>query len=56
MACGSYYNTQPTGIAGRISLREALGTPESVRTATPDRWTLGSDALSRVASSTSLKP
>ena len=34
-----------TGIAGRISLREALGTPESVRTATHDRWTLGSDAL-----------
>jgi hypothetical protein len=31
-----------------IPLREAVGTPESARTATHDRWTLGSDALSRV--------
>jgi len=34
-------------LGGRISLREALGMPESVRTATRDRSTLGSRALSR---------
>ena len=32
-------------VGGRISLREALGTPESVRTATHGRSTLGSRVL-----------